>query len=546
MNKKAFAGLFLLIAVGAAALRLAELGLRPMHHDEANQALKFGALLERGEYRYDKSDHHGPSLYYLTYPFVRALGAKSLAAVTERSLRLAPAVFGIAAVLLLWLLVPLMEREAVLWSALALALSPVMVYFSRFYIQETLLLFFLAGLIASLWRYRLKPSGPWAAAAGLFAGMMYATKETSVIAFGSIAGAFLLSRMTEQSRKKGAAQTSTAAEELTQNAAGQSVLRIGGGREKSHRAIPWGHISLGLGSALFATLLLFTSFFQNPKGWLDSILSFKVYFVRAGEAGFHVHPWSYYLQTLTFSKSGTGPVWTEGLVLALAAVGIIAAFQRRFPGTPDRSIARFFFFYALVSTAAYSLIPYKTPWNILPFYLGFILLAGIGAAALLAAPRRRAVGTLVVLFLAAGFVHLGIQAWRASFVYPADIRNPYVYAQTSRDLLKLVRRVEELTAIHPDHEKMLVKVIAGPYETWPLPWYFRRLERVGYWPDAAETDRLENAPIIIAGAQQAEQLESLLLSSFQSEYYELRPNVFLVLCVHPGLWDQYLKTRQEK
>ena len=31
------------------ALRLARLDVRPMHHDEANQAVKFGALLERGE-----------------------------------------------------------------------------------------------------------------------------------------------------------------------------------------------------------------------------------------------------------------------------------------------------------------------------------------------------------------------------------------------------------------------------------------------------------------------------------------------------------------
>ena len=34
-------------------LRLARLDARPMHHDEANQAVKFGALLETGEYRYD-------------------------------------------------------------------------------------------------------------------------------------------------------------------------------------------------------------------------------------------------------------------------------------------------------------------------------------------------------------------------------------------------------------------------------------------------------------------------------------------------------------
>ena len=39
-----------------------------MHHDEANQAVKFGALLETGAYQYDRNDHHGPTLYYLTLP----------------------------------------------------------------------------------------------------------------------------------------------------------------------------------------------------------------------------------------------------------------------------------------------------------------------------------------------------------------------------------------------------------------------------------------------------------------------------------------------
>ena len=540
MNKQAFAGLFLIIVIGAAGLRLTDLGLRPMHHDEANQALKFGALLDSGDYRYDKADHHGPSLYYISYPFARALGAKSLAAL------LVPAAFGIGAVLLLLLFVPLIGREATLGSALALALSPVMAYFSRFYIQETLLLFFLTGFIASLWRYRSRPSWAWAAAAGVFAGLMYATKETSVIAFGSIAAAFLLSRLMESLRKKGTARTSMAAEELRQNPEGPIVARITGGQWKSPQATIGFHLILGLGFAFFVSLLLFTSFFQNPRGWLDSILSFKIYFVRAGEAGFHVQPWDYYLRTLAFSKSGSGPAWSEGLILILAAVGIAAAFRRRSAPAPAAPFARFLFFYTLFSTAAYSLIPYKTPWNVLPFYLGFILLAGTAAAALLAVLWRPKVGAPVFLLLAAGFVHLGIQAWRASFAYPADPRNPYVYAQTSPDLLKLVRRVEELSAVHPDREKMLIPVIAGPYTTWPLPWYFRRFSRVGYWTDAARAGPLEEAPLVIADTEQAELLESRLLSSFQSEYYELRPNIFLILHIRFDLWEEYLNSRGQK
>jgi uncharacterized protein (TIGR03663 family) len=488
-----------------------------MHHDEANQALKFGALLERGEYRYDKSDHHGPSLYYLTLPLARALGAKTLAGLSESDLRLVPAGFGIGAILLLLLFVPLIGREAVLWSALALAISPVMAYFSRFYIQETLLLFFLAGFIASLWRYKRRPSWAWALAAGAFAGMMYATKETSVIAFASIAAALLATAL------------------------------IKGGKGKERPAAPRSTRFLsGLAAGIALSFLLFTSFFQNPRGWLDSVLSFKFYFIRAGEVGFHIHPWNYYLRTLAFSKSGSGPVWSEAFILILAAAGIVAAFSRRPKEAGGRPVLEFLVFYTLFSTAAYSLIPYKTPWNILPFYLGFVLLAGSGAAALLGARRNRWSRTLLFLLLAAGFSHLGFQAWRASFAYPADPRNPYVYAQTGPDFLKLVGSVEELAAVHPDHEKMLIKVIAGPYETWPLPWYLRRFGRVGYWQDAAAAGPLEIAPVIITDSEQAARLESQLVPSFQSEYYGLRPNALLLLHVRNDLWEEYLKSRAQE
>ena len=539
MNKKAFAGLFLLIVLGAAAFRLAGLGLRPMHHDEANQALKFGALLERGEYRYDKADHHGPSLYYLSLPFARALGADTLATLNERTLRLVPACFGIGAILLLLFLVPLIGKEAVLWGALGLAISPVMVYFSRFYIQETLLLFFLVGFIVALCRYKRRPSWAWAVAAGVFAGMMYATKETSLIAFGSIAAAFFLVSLFKEKKgrdeatrdKQKEAHVSPQADERQGFAPGKRV---------------WMHLVIGFGTAILVSLLLFTSFFQNPNGWVDSILSFKVYFVRAGEAGFHVYPWYYYLRTLAFSKSGSGPLWSEGLILILAAAGIVAAFRPRANMAAHRSTLRFLVFFTLISTAAYSFIPYKTPWNILPFYVGFALLSGGGAATLLAAFRRRSIRGLIFLLLAAGFLHLGAQAWRASFVYPADPRNPYVYAQTSPDFLKLVRRVEALAGVHPDHEKMLIKVIADPYETWPLPWYLRHFDRVGYWTDAAGAGAPGDAAIVITDAEQAGRLESGLDASFQAEYYELRPNVFLVLHIRNELWEEYLKSRPEK
>ena len=57
-----------LLCCGAAWLRLADLGNRPMHCDEAVHAVEFGQLLEDHEYVYDPFEYHGPSLNYFTLP----------------------------------------------------------------------------------------------------------------------------------------------------------------------------------------------------------------------------------------------------------------------------------------------------------------------------------------------------------------------------------------------------------------------------------------------------------------------------------------------
>src|SRR5690349_15223160 len=99
---RAAAGVLMALALTAAlALRAARLDERPMHHDEANQALKFGSLLERGSYSYDYRDHHGPTLYYLTLPSAWLGGRHTLASLDEATLRRVPVFFGLVTILLL-------------------------------------------------------------------------------------------------------------------------------------------------------------------------------------------------------------------------------------------------------------------------------------------------------------------------------------------------------------------------------------------------------------------------------------------------------------
>ncbi len=516
MKKAAWGGTFLVILAGALFLRTAALALRPMHHDEANQAMKFGALLETGEYRYDKDDHHGPSLYYLTLPIVRAAGRRLTASLDEIVLRLVPALFGAGALLLFLLFRDGLGRGAELFSGLLAAISPLMVYYARFYIQETILVFFIAGLLASLWRYSRRPSAAWAVAAGFCAGMMYATKETSIIAFAAVAAAFLFA-----STSRGSA-------------------RSGAGERGRPRPRAW-HGLLGLAVALAAVGLLFTSFLRNPGGLWDSILSFRVYFARGAETGWHTKPPSYYLELLAYSKFGaSAPAWSEALVLLLAVVGSVAAFRKGKEGERSPSLPRIIFVYTVISSAAYSLIPYKTPWNALPFFLGVILLAGHGAAFLMESFTKAGARVAVLAIFAAGALHLGIQCHRANFVLYADPRNPYVYAQTGTDFLRLVRRVEALAAVRPEGRRMLIKVVAGPYDTWPLPWYLREYTNVGYWPDEASAGAVGDAPVVVASSDQAGAVGKLLGNGYYSEFYGLRPGVLLSLFVRNDLWERYL------
>ena len=53
---------------------------------------------------------------------------------------------------------------------------------------------------------------------------------------------------------------------------------------------------------------------------------------------------------------------------------------------PAPAFVRFLALYTFALAAAYSLIAYKTPWCLLSFWHGMILLAGVGAAWLV---RRR-------------------------------------------------------------------------------------------------------------------------------------------------------------
>jgi uncharacterized protein (TIGR03663 family) len=516
-----FVAVIALALAAGLALRLVRLDRRPMHNDEANQAIKFGELLERGEYTYDAFDHHGPTLYYLTLPLAWARGQTTLAATDEWTLRGVPVAFGAATILLLPLLSVGIGRAAVAAAAVLMAVSPAMVFYSRMYIQESMFAGFALAFAIALGRamteggivgVRVEAPARWPLLAGVAAGLAIATKETAVIMLpASLAACALAWRSLGSARPR---------------------IPLAGGR---------GLRSVLAGVAACATIaaLFYSSFLTHPGAILDPFRAAPTYIDRGVDPPDHVHAWHYYLGILGWSSSG-GLRWTEALILGLAAIGAATAWARPDPERPKSTFwRRYLAINAALALALFSAIPYKTPWNVLPFHAATIVVAGIGFSVLVGAARGRNGAVLLTALLAAGSAHLGWQAWRAAVVYAADPRNPYVYSQTVPDAVRMASRIRDLAALHPDGASMLVQVIAPPHEQWPLPWYLRTMPRIGYWPSAKEVPVLA-APVIVASMENVEALDAALGDRYVSEFFGVRPDVLVTLYIERGLWDRFL------
>jgi uncharacterized protein (TIGR03663 family) len=517
MSRAGGAALVVLALAAGLALRGARLDERPMHHDEANQAVKFGDLLERGTYRYDFHDHHGPTLYYLTLPSAWLAGRHTLASLDEVTLRRVPVFFGAATILLLPLLSSALGRTATGLAAVLMALSPAMVFYSRMFIQEALFACFTLAFVLAVGRIAVGGSlGPWISA-GAAAGLAIATKETAAIVLPVAVLACAIAWWTAAPERR--------PHPFTQ---GRWVRPA----------------SIGVAVALAIAALFYSSFMAAPGAILEPLRGTSTYLARGIEPASHAHRWDYYVRLLAWSSSG-GLRWSEGLILLLAGVGAATSFARGPALPPDRIFwTRYLACYLALATVVFSAIPYKTPWNLLPFYVAAFPLAGAGFAALLAGTPGRALRGALVAAVAVGSLQLGWQARRAAVVYAADPRNPYVYAQTVPDAVRMAARIRELAAMHPDGAAMQVSVIASPYEQWPLPWYLRSMPNVGYWTSPGDPVAMR-APVVVTSIDHTPGLDTAFGDRYVSEFYGLRPDVLEALYVERGLWDRFL-ARQAK
>jgi hypothetical protein len=187
-----------------------------------------------------------------------------------------------------------------------------------------------------------------------------------------------------------------------------------------------------------------------------------------------------------------------------------------------------------------------------------ILLAGLGAAAVVHVAPGRVLKGFVVVALAASVGYLAWQAHRASFVDYEDPHNPYVYAHTTSDVLDLCAVVREITAEMPQGRATTVQVICPDKDFWPLPWYLRDFPRVG-WYETMPPPPEAPAPLIII---QPEMRPALIRYLYEDQEpgqrplyvevsrdgggdWQLQPNVPLTIYMLKKVWDRHHAAKLE-
>jgi predicted membrane-bound mannosyltransferase len=232
---------------------------------------------------------------------------------------------------------------------------------------------------------------------------------------------------------------------------------------------------------------------------------------RAGGEG-HQKPDWYYLALLAGGWSGV-------MVLALAIWG---AFRYPYKTAGNKAFGAVVI-YTIAIIFLYSVIPYKTPWLALNFFLPLCLLAGNGLAELGRISRSPGGRMAVVFFAAALCAALGRDTWQRVFAAPADEHNPYAYAQTDEDFLRLPKLIQQLAENTPARRNLRIAVVAA--DAWPLPWYLRRFPNTGFWQPGQDPG---GADIYITSSEVPDDLNARL-KNWRPEFFGVRPEVLMVV-----------------
>ena len=498
-ERLSFEGLFLLILLVTIVLRFYALDLKLFHHDEAIHAWFSYRLLTEGIYTYDPM-YHGPFLYYT------AAGMFSLFGDSDLVGRLLPAIFGTALVALVYPIYKLgyLDKKQTLIAALFLAVSPNMVYFSRFLRNDIYIAVFSMVLLVALLYYFDRHKVQYMLIAGAAAGLGMSTKENMPIILLTF-GVYLLylvwtrkvhlpARWVRDFALAGIVMVGIMAVLYSSFGAHPDLITTWWIKAIEHWTSM--HQAQRLGGPPYFYILLFLLYevpililagvgvlqFVDVSGavsrWrvrrdapgvvdgdpgvsalpLDSGESPTVAKMPPGEevgsAGTPALPLDSGESPTVAERPPGEEVGSAGEVLKTRGWedrlrGLFASGEVGRPINRQEEFARFAIFWMLASLAAYAYIGEKVPWLILHQLLPMVFVAVYAMTT-----KKATIAAVASIFLIAMTLHVAFT--------PADINEPIVQVQNSEDLREIFAKIDAADR---------VAVATDSY--WPLPWYYR-------------------------------------------------------------------------
>lgn len=441
------------ILLVALVFRFTDLSLKPPHSDEGGNGFFVNQIWSNGFFTYDPGNYHGPLLFYLFQISEKIFGFG------VHSFRIVTAFFSFLTVWLVLYYRNVIGRYASFFIAVALAISPGMIFFGRSAIHEAVFVFSQFLWIMGFLKLResAEKQGFIMFSAGLLGSILL--KETFLV-FGV---AFVVAWVWAEIFPKIAGWLKIKKEQLP-------LPDFSSVDEKL--------ITRTIVVAAIIWIILYTGFFHNRKGISDFFMALMPWLKTGVSGSGHDKPFFYWLQLMLRYE------WFALAGLAAALAGVFKSSWKM----------RFFSVLALMNWLIYSIIPYKTPWCIISIIWPLVVVAGLWADVLIL--KLRAPNLPAYLLAASAVVvvfgHSVMTGYRLNFVNYSDPSERYVYVQTKNDIKRIEDILMEKIHASPAFQNMHIQINLN--DSWPLPWLFSRFPNTQF--NESNNVPVQNADVI--------------------------------------------------
>jgi uncharacterized protein (TIGR03663 family) len=493
-DKYALILFFLIILNLAAFLRFYDLDLRPLHHDEGYNAKWALKIKENAPNTMGPGGRHGPLPHFLDALSFALLGDDDF------SLRFFASLCGVVLLAFLYPFKGWLGQTGMGGSALLLGLSPLMIYFSRFAINEIFLVLFTLVLALATFSWIFEGKKYYFLLVAAAWSLMVATKETWIINLLTLGGTVVITYYLHR----------------------QTLPPL-----NSKSRLTWPIFGVGVILSLFLVAAFYTTFFTKIQG-LNALYHYHLFWFSQGlSGGGHIHSFATYSTQLF--------LW-ELPILVLAVISFVLWLKFK------DLVGTYLAFWAFFTFLVYSLVKYKTPWLIINILAPLGLLAGRSLEYLKDTSLKTKISIPLMGFLLLGcFSYNLAKTWELNFQRYDDPKLWVVYAQEPRFIKILYPRIYEVARAQVNPQATKINLFLTDDERSPLDWYLRRFPGKIFYNNLAE---ISQATILIF----SDNTESRVTPKINAQDYEKGKvrsvGSFLHIWVKKQAWEQFKKNSQ--